>query len=168
MHVYLINAYCTVLCLTLVVLKRPMSFKNHSNMFVLHSSLHVYPYTNKNEYVAVPCRNRRLFRCVFRSHRCVQSAVSLNFREGRCSYALCKLIRYSCIYEARMNPALNRSSAIRRFEHSNAIEIRDGITFDFYTGLPHMHTYHQYTITLAQNKQEILIQTSPVLVQAWE
>ena len=37
-----------------------------------------------------------------------------------------------------MSPALNRSSAIRRFEHGNAIEIRDGITFDFYTGLPHV------------------------------
>ena len=38
-----------------------------------------------------------------------------------------------------MRPALNGSSAIRRFEHSDAIEIRDGITFDFYTGLPHMY-----------------------------
>ena len=37
-----------------------------------------------------------------------------------------------------MSSALNRSSAIRRFEGSDAIEIRDGITFDFYTGLPHM------------------------------
>ena len=32
-----------------------------------------------------------------------------------------------------MSPALNRSSAIRRFECSIVIEIRDGITFDFYT-----------------------------------
>ena len=37
-----------------------------------------------------------------------------------------------------MSPALNGSSAIRRFEGSDAIEIRDGITFDFYTGLPHV------------------------------
>ena len=88
--------------------------------------------------MAVPCRNRRLFRRIFRSHRGVQSAVSLNFREGRRSYALRKLIRYSCIYEACMSPALNGSSAIRRFERSVAIEIRDGITFDFYTGLPHI------------------------------
>ena len=29
--------------------------------------------------LAVLCRNRRLFRCVFRSHRCLRSAVSLNF-----------------------------------------------------------------------------------------
>ena len=38
-----------------------------------------------------------------------------------------------------MSPALNGSSAIQRFERSNAIEIRDGITFDFYTGLPHIY-----------------------------
>ena len=31
-------------------------------------------------YVAVPCRNRRILRHVFRSHHCVQSAVLLNFR----------------------------------------------------------------------------------------
>ena len=37
-----------------------------------------------------------------------------------------------CIYEARMSPALNESSAIWRFKHS---ELRDGIIFDFYTGL---------------------------------
>ena len=37
-----------------------------------------------------------------------------------------------------MSPALNGSSAIRRFEGSDVIEIRDGITFDFYTGLPQM------------------------------
>ena len=30
--------------------------------------------------VAVLCRNRRLFRRIFRSHCCVRSAVSLNFR----------------------------------------------------------------------------------------
>ena len=38
-----------------------------------------------------------------------------------------------------VSPTLNGSSAIRRFERSNAVEIRDGITFDFYTGLPHMY-----------------------------
>ena len=44
------------------------------------------------------------------------------------------------MYEAHMRPALNRSSAIWRFEGSNAIEIYDGITFDFYVGLPHVFT----------------------------
>ena len=37
-----------------------------------------------------------------------------------------------------MRPALNGSSAKRRFKGSDAIEIRDGITFDFYTGLSHV------------------------------
>ena len=35
-----------------------------------------------------------------------------------------------------MSPALNGSSAIWRFEGSDAVEIRNGITFGFYTGLP--------------------------------
>ena len=37
-----------------------------------------------------------------------------------------------------MSPALNGSSAVWSFEGSNAIEICDGITFNFYTGLPHV------------------------------
>ena len=37
-----------------------------------------------------------------------------------------------------MSPARNGSLAIQRFEGSDAIEIRNGITFDFYTGLPHV------------------------------
>ena len=49
-----------------------------------------------------------------------------------------RFMRYSYIYEARMSPALNGSSVIRRFEGNDAIEICDGITFDFYTGLPHL------------------------------
>ena len=45
---------------------------------------------------------------------------------------------HASIYEARMSPALNGSSAIRCFKHSNVIKIRDRITFDFYTELPHL------------------------------
>ena len=33
-------------------------------------------------YVTVLCRNRRLFHCVFQSHLCVQTTVSLNFHTG--------------------------------------------------------------------------------------
>ena len=40
-----------------------------------------------------------------------------------------------------MSPALNGSSAIWHFEGSDAIEIRDRITFDFYTGLPQIENY---------------------------
>ena len=37
-----------------------------------------------------------------------------------------------------MSPALNGSSTLERFERSNASEIRNGIMFDFYPGLPHI------------------------------
>ena len=50
-------------------------------------------------------------------------------------------MRYSYIYEARMSPALNGSSVVRRFEGNDVIEICDGITFNFYTGLPHICIY---------------------------
>ena len=36
------------------------------------------------------------------------------------------------------------SSVIRRFKGSDAIEIHDGITFDFYTGLPHVCTMQSH------------------------
>ena len=37
-----------------------------------------------------------------------------------------------------MSPTVNGSSALQRFERSNAIEIRNGIMFNFYPGLPHI------------------------------
>ena len=37
-----------------------------------------------------------------------------------------------------MSPVLNRCSMLEHFEHSNASEIRNGIMFDFYPGLPHI------------------------------
>ena len=50
-----------------------------------------------------------------------------------------------------MSPGLNGSSVIRRFKHGNAIEIRNGITFDFYTGLPHMYMHtHVHTHKVSQ------------------
>ena len=47
-----------------------------------------------------------------------------------------------------MSPALNRSSAIRHFEGSDATEILDGIAFDFYTGLPHIYLFYSYIALL--------------------
>ena len=35
-------------------------------------------------------------------------------------------------------PPLIGSSTLERFEHNNASEIRNGIMFDFYPGLPQM------------------------------
>ena len=69
-------------------------------------------------YLAVTCRSPRLFRHVFR------------------------FVFHASIYKAHMSPALNGSSAIWRFKHSNAIEIlvRKGITFDFYSHTLHLRT----------------------------
>ena len=54
-----------------------------------------------------------------------------------------------------MNPTLNGSSVIWHFKRSNAIEIRDGITFDFYMGLPHTQIYYarQFILDAAEGKQ---------------
>ena len=46
-----------------------------------------------------------------------------------------------------MSPALNGSLAIQCFEGSDAIEIRDGITFDFYMRLPHVETLYMHLLT---------------------
>ena len=40
-----------------------------------------------------------------------------------------------------MSPALKGSSTLERFERSDASEIRNGIMFDFYPGLPHLFIY---------------------------
>ena len=58
--------------------------------------------------------------------------------QGWSSNVLYKYGNYRCNYALHLSPALNGSSEIQRFERSDAIEIRDRIIFDFYTGLPHM------------------------------
>ena len=42
------------------------------------------------------------------------------------------------IHASTKSMSLSGSSPIRRFEGNDAIKIRDGITFEFYTGLPHI------------------------------
>ena len=112
--------------------------------------------------MAVPCRNWRLFRCVFWSQCCAWRALSsppsslllspfssLKVFPLRILIAvLClKGEAYMCFVDAwisnksHMSHAFNGSSAVWCFEGSDAIEIHDGITFDFYTGLPHIHYF---------------------------
>ena len=43
------------------------------------------------------------------------------------------------IHEAHMSPALNRSS----LQTQRCLKIREGIIFDFYTGLPHMYVINE-------------------------
>ena len=49
-----------------------------------------------------------------------------------------------CVRVAHMSPALSGSLVLQRIKLGDAIEIRDGIIFDFYPGLPHMY----FTTTL--------------------
>ena len=100
--------------------------------------IHVYHSIHLTVYlviVAVPGRNRTLFHCVFRPH--YRTGVQ-NFHYGRGSYVLRRRIRYSCTFTACMSSALNISSALQRIERGNAVEIHNGIMFDFYLGLPQL------------------------------
>ena len=90
-------------------------------------------------YVAVPDRNRILFHRVFRAHHRVQCAIALSFRLGQGSYALRGCIRYSCIYIVCISPTLSGSSALQSIKLGDALKIRNGMIFDFYSRLPHIH-----------------------------
>ena len=104
--------------------------------------------------MAVLCRNQRLFRCVFWSHRCLRSAVLLNCGAHTRFVGLLDIhasTKHICI-----SSALNRRSVIWRFKHSNVIKIHDGITFDFYMGLPHMYLLSQITSNFHEGKYFIV------------
>ena len=49
-----------------------------------------------------------------------------------------KLINTCHVKTTRMSLALNGSFVLEHFKCGNAIEIRNGIMFDFYLGLPHV------------------------------
>ena len=87
-----------------------------------------------NIHVAVPCRNRRLFRRVFPSHR----VVSLNFIKGRAHVRFVDLLD---IHVSTKHIWALPLMEVQRYGASKAAianEIRNGITFDFYMELPHI------------------------------
>ena len=75
-----------------------------------------------------------------------------------------------------MSPALNGSSTLERFERSNASEIRNGIMFDFYQGLPHTlylvatgWYMHQITyLLISQYKRPALPIAPLVRTHSWQ
>ena len=73
-----------------------------------------------------------------------------------------------------MSPALNESSAIRRFEGSDAIEIRDRITFDFYTRLPHMcifsllYLFKEIWYTHSQLRSDVALMVRQAALHVWK
>ena len=54
-----------------------------------------------------------------------------------------------------MSPALNGSSVIQHFEHSDAIKIHDGMIFDFYMRLPHI--IHFQEVMQFEERKETLV-----------
>ena len=80
-------------------------------------------------YVAVLGKS---FRCGFWSHYQIRRAVTPYFHYG---WGL-----------SRMSPTLY-SSALQHFERGNAIEICNGIMFDFYPGLPHITVNREIFVT---------------------
>ena len=71
----------------------------------------------------------------------IMGGAHIDFIDSLDTHASTKHIWAPPLMEAHMSSALNGSSAIRRFKHSNTIKICNGITFDFYTGLPRMLGY---------------------------
>ena len=100
-----------------------------------HNNIHEHVWQSWTMYpntsVTVLCSNRRLFHCVFRFLCYVQSAVLLNSHYGWGSYVLRRLIRFSGICEAHINPTFTGSSLIQHFKCSEEI--------DSYTGLPQVY-----------------------------
>ena len=54
--------------------------------------------------------------------------------------ALCEHGKYSWVYPVRMSPAFNGISVLERLKCGNAIEICNGIMFDFYPELPQIQS----------------------------
>ena len=65
-------------------------------------------------------------------------------------------------YKVLKSPTLNGSSAIQCFERSDVIEIRDGILFNFYTGLS--HNYINCTSTKMLTRLMIMIFIAHILL----
>ena len=71
----------------------------------------------------------------------IMGGAHIHFIDSLDTHASTKHVWTPPLMEAHMSSTLNGSSVIRCLKYSNMIEIRNEITFDFYTGLPHMLGY---------------------------
>ena len=85
-------------------------------------------------------RTRILFRHVFQAHHRVWRTVTTELLVRAGLLHECMNIWY--IYKVCMSPAPSGNLVKQHFKLSDALEIRDGIIFDFYPGLPHMYMYY--------------------------
>ena len=107
-------------------------------MFHYWSLAHIVEERDKtcNKHVTVLCRNWRWSLHILETHH-IRGAVLLCFHKktARVSQMLRRCIY---IYKVRISHALHKSSALYHFKYSDASEIYNRITFNFYIGLPHM------------------------------
>ena len=66
------------------------------------------------------------------------------------SYSLCRRIRYSYVYIAHMSPTLSGSLALYHIKLGDALELCNGIIFDFYSGLPHLSMQRCLVVTFGE------------------
>ena len=67
---------------------------------------------------------------------------------------------------SRMSPALNGRTALQLFKCGNTVEIRHGIMFDFYPGLPHIIYYRMYLSMYRPMAQSNSMSSLEALIQA--
>ena len=65
-----------------------------------------------------------------------------------------------------MSPTRNGSTMIQRFKGDNAIEIRNGIMFDFYLGLAHMVLQNLYMQMYAVSKDYTVVVQAPSFISS--
>ena len=83
---------------------------------------------------------------------CITAFEVLYHRTSIKSGADMRCVNVVSIHEFTQSPSLNGSSTLEHFKRSNAIEIRNGIMFDFYPGLPHMAYKTQYRLIYAAHE----------------
>ena len=72
-------------------------------------------------------------------------------KSGAHIYTLHRCVKYSQVYTVCISPALNRSSEIQCFKHSNVVKTHNRITFDFYPGLPHILSQSMMQFTVPED-----------------
>ena len=61
-----------------------------------------------------------------------------------------------------------RNSAVRHFEYSDAIEIHDGIIYDFYKRLSHVHSFIYASVAAAADYTQDCVCVMCACLPAWK
>ena len=70
--------------------------------------------------------------------------------------------------QSMCEPTLNRNSAVQHFERSDSVEIHDGIIYDFYTGLSHVHSFIYASVAAAADYTQNCVCVMCASLPAWK